>query len=330
MRISNDKISVIVQGPIDWSMDERYLTATTSALCARLREILPSAEIILSTWNGQVYAGLDIDRVVLNDDPGPQGNWPSFVPTNINRQIVSTVAGLQASVRPYCLKCRTDVVIEGTEFLERYAALPPIPADKRRLFDHPIVSNNLTSRNTTEILSRLPDHPLLFHPSDHVHFGLRSDLLNLWDIDLQSEDDAFYFLDRAQPNRWRYHELGKLTPEQFLLINAIGKKVSIEFPHFAYYSPEVAELSEYYLHTHFSFLPDRIFPIHFSKYHTPHHFSFEWMRINPDPNALEQPKVQHSWRWKLTYPFRNPAGFRRWLKKALVASTRRVYNRLAI
>ena len=328
MKIDFRDISVVIQGPIDWSMDERYFMPTTHALCSNIRNFMPGAEIILSTWDGQRHDGLDIDKVVGREDPGAQGAWPSFVPTNVNRQIIGTVAGLKASSRPYCLKCRSDMVLEGISFLDTYSALPQIHPDRRQIFDRPIVSNNLSSRNTSEILNRIPGHPLLFHPSDHIHFGLRKDLLSLWDIPLQSDEDGFFFLDRAQPNPWRYHELSRLTPEQFILTSAIAKKIPINFLHFAHSSPEMNELSQYYMSTHFAFVPDRAFPVHFAKYHTPHHFSFEWMRINPDPHAPKELKIRRDWRWRISFPFRDPAGFRRWLKRRVVAKVRQIRSRL--
>lgn len=45
-------------------------------------------------------------------------------------------------------------------------------------------------------------------------------------------------------------------------------------------SEKLVELSDYYLRTHFHFIPDRSFPVRFPKYHTDHHFGFEWMRLN--------------------------------------------------
>lgn len=315
MTINYDEISVIIQGPIDWAMSTRHLMATTKAACMNARRLLPGAEIILSTWAGQPYDGLDFDRLILSDDPGPQGRWPGFVPSNINRQIKSTVAGLKSCTRTFALKCRSDVILEGASFLKLYETLDPIAEDDRTLFRYPIVSNNLTSRNTSEILDKLPDHPLLFHPSDHIHFGRRTDLLSLWDAPPQSDEDAFFFLDRAQPNRWRYHELGRLTPEQYLMTSAISKKMQLNFSHYGDSSPFLLALSEYYLESHFVFLPDRSFPIYFPKYHTPHHFSFEWMRRNPDQSLLgkteEQltPRPRISLGRRLTFPFRRPKLF---------------------
>lgn len=323
MPISYDGISVVLQGPIDWTLDARRLIATTRALSMNVRRLLPGAEIVLSTWDNQKYDSIDIDRVVVSKDPGPQGEWPSFVPTNINRQITSTVAGLKASKRPYCLKCRTDIMLESVKFLDVYSSLKPIPSDERRLFDRPIVSNNLTSRNTSEILSRLPDHPLLFHPSDHIHFGLREDLLRLWDVPLQSEKDAHFFVDRTQPNRWRYHELSRLAPEQHLLTSAIAKRIEIDFAHYAHHSAALEDLSEYYMNTHFHFVPDKQFEIHFPKYHTPHHFSFEWMRRNPDRTLLETTELQSGRNpnftigKRLTYPFRRPRQFAKAVGRSL-------------
>ncbi len=122
----------------------------------------------------------------------------------------------------------------------------------------------------------MPHMPLSFHPADHVHFGLLSDLKTLWNIPLQSEEDAKFFLNNTRPDRFRDCETSRLTPEQHICISAFMKKFSINMAH--YVDPHVIELSERLLLNNFVFLPDREFSIHLIKYHNKHHSRFERMR----------------------------------------------------
>ncbi|WP_375194494.1 WavE lipopolysaccharide synthesis family protein [Sphingobium sp.] len=322
--IDGKDISVIMQGPVDWTHDPVSGLGITFALYQNVRKLLPDAEVILSTWANQKIDDFGFDKIVQSKDPGPQGTWPSFVPNNVNRQIVSTVAGLKAATRKYALKIRTDMVLQGVEFIEAFEKAKPLKADKRNIFSRPIITNNLSSRNTSEILERLPNHPLPFHPSDHASFGLREDILALWDIPLQSDDEAYHFLDRSQPNRFRLADLSKLAPEQYVMTNAVAKKVPVDIRHYADMRKEVITLSEFYFSTHIISMPDRLFPIHFPKYHTDHHFSFEWMRRNPDEKLLHekdqggvpasgQPELKKKppmFIRAVTYPFRKPQKFK--------------------
>lgn len=317
--IASKDISVIVQGPIEWGTDGKDPRGITKTSMENIRAILPDAELILSTWTEQRVDTLPYDRVLFSKDPGPQGDWPSFVQNNVNRQIVSSVVGLKVATRPFCLKIRTDVVLRGTDFIGAYEASNPIEDDSRRIFTRPVLTNNFSSRNTESILERLPDHPLPFHPSDHVTFGLRDDVLSFWDVPLQDDEDAWYFMDRTYPNRFRLNEFSRLTPEQYIFTNAITKKAVVDILHYADIRAEVIELSEYYMNTHFLSVPDRLFPLWFPKYHTPHHFSYEWMRRNPDPQTLYKTPEQLAGNpnftlgKKLTYPFRRPKRFARYL-----------------
>jgi hypothetical protein len=280
MRIDAEEVTVVIQGPIDWSIDPAYARPTTLMLTRNVRRLMPSAKIVLSTWRNQNVEGLSFDKLVFSEDPGPQGVWPSFTPNNVNRQIVSTTAGLDEVSTKYVLKIRTDIILQSTAFMQEFACLYPIANDERAIFKRPVVANNLTSRNSRAVLERIGDNPLPLHPSDHVHFGLLEDLRCLWDVPLQKEEDAFYFMDRVQPNRWRSQELSRLAPEQHILSHAINKYRPLILKDYGDKSSELLDESDYYMGTHFHFIRDDQFSISFRKYHTDHHSQFEWMRHN--------------------------------------------------
>ena len=279
--IDTSDISVIIQGPIDWSIDPVTQDGMTLALTRSIRDLMPGAEIILSTWSGQDLSAMDCDIVCLSVDPGTQGALPGFTPNNVNRQILSTLSGLKKASRPYCLKIRSDMVLESVDYLKHFEFFSEgfrrVMPDER-LFLSPILTNNLSSRKTSAVTVRLPDHPLLFHVSDHVQFGQKEDLLKLWDIPLQSAGDALWFLERSHPNRWRLEELSRLAPEQYILTSALGKWMDINIQDFGDGAADLRSLSDLIISTYFVSIPDRSFKVRFPKYHSDHHFSFDWMR----------------------------------------------------
>src|SRR5277367_6682727 len=101
--ITSKDISIIVQGPV-------FKDGITARCLKSLRANLPDAEIILSTWQGSDTTGLEFDRLVENQDPSPIWLLDPFLKrtqiNNIIRQMISTVAGLNAATRPYALKFR--------------------------------------------------------------------------------------------------------------------------------------------------------------------------------------------------------------------------------
>ena len=196
MTISDSDISVVVQGPI-FHNDE--LTAN----CLRsIRKHLPSAEIILSTWSGSGVGGLLYDVLMESDDPG------MFVrndgqQNNVNRQLVTTIQGLSKATKHYALKMRTDSILEGTGFIDYFRDSEPCQTGSYRCFKQKIVAITLFARNPLR-------SGYLFHMSDTFLFGLRGDLIDLFDIPL---------LSMAEKNI--------CSPEQYIW-TALLRKKSIE------------------------------------------------------------------------------------------------------
>lgn len=319
MSIKSSDISIVIQGPIDWSPEKESLEGLTLSATRKAREIFPDAEIIVSTWEGERFDGLVYDKIVFSALPLAQGKWPSFTPSNVNRQIVGTNAGLSMATRPYCLKVRTDMILKGDSFVRIFEErCGNRLSGERDIFEYPLICNNFSSRNTVSIVERIPDHPLPFHPSDHFQFGRTSDVKFLWDIEHQADEEGWHFLERAHPNRWRLNELSCFTPEQFIFISAIRKKNHIDVQHYADGREEILALSEYYLNSHYVIIPDLLIPLDFPKYHTDHHFSFEWMRRN-SLGVTKVPSVVPSTVSRIlsdiAYPFVHPVGFYKWLKK---------------
>lgn len=271
-------ISVVVQGPVVHDSSKRYALPLTFVALRALRQLLPDAQIIVSTWEGSNVRYLDsYDELVLSKDPGTQGAGPNRVPSNINRQLVSTRAGLEKAIRPYVLKIRSDMVLQNVDFIRNFeeAPLPSIPYG---VFSRKIVCNNLSSRNPH---IECPG-AFLFHPADHAHFGLAEDIRKLWSAQLQTDVDASWFEHHPRPDPVRQLEVSRFTPEQHLLRGALletGRCPEIEqFADYATRDPHLLELSEGILGSNFFFVPDGVFSLYFPKYDQLEQARFEIMR----------------------------------------------------
>ena len=120
--INNADITVVVQGPVVASPDRRMDEGITEKCLASIREHLPEAKILLSTWVGQPIEGLDYDELLLNEDPGSNvteyGVDGKPDASNNNRQIVSSRNGLARVKTAYAMKLRSDNYLTGAQFKE--------------------------------------------------------------------------------------------------------------------------------------------------------------------------------------------------------------------
>ncbi|HEY6896850.1 MAG TPA: WavE lipopolysaccharide synthesis family protein [Rhodocyclaceae bacterium] len=276
--LNSKHISVVMQGPVVHEGSDAFPFPLTLTALREIRALLPDAQIILSTWEGEKTSYIDsLDELVVSPDPGAQGVALGMTPNNVNRQIVSTRNGLERSTRRHTLKIRSDIVLKSLEFIRHFESGLQQPKSGFSIFNSRIVSNNLSSRNP---LIGCPT-AYAYHPSDHIHFGLTEDLIKLWDIPLQSEEEANWFTGHRQPINPRLHETSRLTPEQYLFTAALATNgKSIDLADFADTRTEVIRLSESYLEENFIFIPDHRFSFDFPKYHTFHQACFEYLRRN--------------------------------------------------
>lgn len=171
MPIPPDAISVVVQGPVVPGRTEETLSS--------IRQFLPGAELILSTWKGSDVSGLSPDVLVLSDDPGAV---PAMVSSqNINRQIRSTANGLAHAVRPYAIKLRSDCFLRNAECLTWFdrARSCPRPISPCVFNERVIICRHFT-RNPAR-------SGILAHPSDIFSLGKVEDLRRLWSVPFATE-----------------------------------------------------------------------------------------------------------------------------------------------
>jgi hypothetical protein len=214
-------ISIILQGA--WVQpDPRNLSEPdTQCIISTWRKLLPSAEIIVSTWHNDHFNPISIDHLILNDDPGPIDTRdfiePNAPPNNINRQILSTLSGLKRASRKYAIKTRTDLLVDSTNFVD-YFFKDKVFEGKYKLLNRRVIIPNFFCVDPSR-------SGMCFHYSDLFHFGETFDLLKIWDIDLIDEKKYRNF-----PNTC-YNFYGgavslsdrMLRPEQYIMVNFLKK-----------------------------------------------------------------------------------------------------------
>jgi hypothetical protein len=225
-------VTVVVQGAIHGVYTPKCLKS--------IRECLPDSKIILSSWEGSDLSTVEAlcDEVVLNTDPGQIvqqrstcGSKPKVRYSNINRQIIATLSGLKRVDTRFVLKIRTDFALNNTGFLNYFNAYQEFD-NKFKCVEQRVLLWNLYTRNP------YIKHPLAYHFSDIVMFGLRDDLINIWDIPECLPD---HFVNDGE------FEYARYAPEQHLWLSFLRKYHDVDCSHYDTRSKGVQRESENYM-----------------------------------------------------------------------------------
>jgi len=208
--VDSEKISVVIQGPLYRNLSPQRNIFTC---IASIRKHLPNAEIIVATWLHEDIHGIDADQILLLEDPGYfldcSGNQ-----INTNRMICSTLAGIQASTKPYVMKFRSDHNLTSAA-LAVIGASEPIESGEPKLFKTPITLTTLFMRNPLRV-------PMLFHVSDLVQFGTREDMLAFWNQPLFKAEDIFNHRPFRNPfGNFTGYSSTYMIVEQSLMLGAL-------------------------------------------------------------------------------------------------------------
>lgn len=263
--INSKDISVIVQGPIDKKETPKCLKS--------LRKFLPQAEIILSTWQDSDISNLDFDILVQSEDPGTvlieefkdKKNY-----NNINRQLVTTKAGLKKATRKFAMKFRSDLILTSDKFLEYFDKFQA-RGDKYNLFKHKIITNIMYTRFNIKTSKTQERVTIPFHISDWWLFGLKEDLDTYFlETELVEEPDfTKHFC--SEENRKKISPYGnarfKFSPEQYFGYSCFARNFDdIYMEDAADYSEELMEKSRECLVNNFIILEFKQSGIYLNKY----------------------------------------------------------------
>lgn len=229
--IDDHDISIVVQGPVILESAYGITSQTTKAVCARIRQLFPNSEIILSTWNGSNVEGIPYDNLVLSDDPGAV--WFLYRDENsrlnTNRLIISTINGVKAATRKYVLKLRSDLFVGSKSFLGFFDQFPCYD-DNHKCVKSRILAFSIHSLRRERSLGMEAHRP--YHISDWAYFGYKEDLYNLYDIPLVDEPEfSQYFLHHRKhfPDLFPAR-LWRMSPEEYVT-SSFFKKF---FPYISY------------------------------------------------------------------------------------------------
>ncbi|HEB0856373.1 hypothetical protein I5682_02895 [Citrobacter werkmanii] len=282
------QLSLVIQGPVQTKEQtlEQFLWQLQ-----RVRDTFPLAEIIVSSWDmadagneflADLLSHMDI-TLVLSDDPGPIIGWESAGKhlTNVNRQLVSTRAGLNAATRELVIKLRTDCYLTDrsiVRLLEQHVAADDgfIRDNTFSVFSQRVITASWIARDARGSL------PFLFHPGDIFLAGRTEDIKVFFNSPLATQD---LFMPTIFPGglwcAWRY------VPEQWLWVHAIkkvtGKSV---FDGNSQRSEQLISLSEQY-------------------------FLANFIAFNPEHLGLRWPKFQRKYKWRGAF---SVYSYSRWLR----------------
>ena len=128
-----------------------------------------------------------LDELILNKDPGffYYSKQPGIRENNVNRQIVSTLAGLKVVKTKYVMKLRTDFRLTGSDFLKYFETQLKFNSDFR-IFKHKVLACCYFTRNPRD-----KNYPYAYHPADIAFFGLTEDVIKLFASSILKHKDIY-------------------------------------------------------------------------------------------------------------------------------------------
>lgn len=228
--IKSCDISFVIQGPIQGQSSQPVSEQITRLCAESIRRWFSGSEIVLSTWHGSDVSQIPHDILVLNNDPGPielmsrnQAGLNSN--PNMNRMIVSSVAGLGRVTRPWAVRTRTDMLFISPAIKRWMSAFPKTNATP--VFQGRVV---IPTISTTQYRRRLESR--LFHLSDWLHAGLIGDLRKLWHCPMAFPKQSIGDESTEHANQWDRLDIERYSNEQFLWLNlAIGSHLNLAWRH---------------------------------------------------------------------------------------------------
>lgn len=220
INIQHEDITFMMAGPI---------FPVTQKNIKQIKKLFSKSPIILSTWKNQDLAGINVDEIILNNDPGKIGNQPDKLFQNYNRMVLSVYNGLKSVKTKYVLRIRTDSTIHNDNFLKLYNKMIASNLANPTVFKQPIL-----------VSQSLEFFILPYFVSDFFQFGLTEDISALWNTPLATEQEADWFKNKKYnfsilrpfnnrtKNTWWIYS----SPEQTIFCKYLYKKgIDIDFKH---------------------------------------------------------------------------------------------------
>lgn len=204
-KIYEKDITFVIQGAII----ENNGVNPTQKLIDSINLFYPDSKIIVSTWFGMLNLVKGYQRGIESEDPGGLSDGKTYL--NVNRQIISSLRGIELCESKYCVKIRSDMILINNNLLKIKDCYEKISEGSK--FE-PITISNLTSVNHIKCNR-------LFSLCDWFYFARTTDLKLIFDIPLYPDE---YFYHFSPP----YEFQGNITSqrfnaEQWITINYLKK-----------------------------------------------------------------------------------------------------------
>lgn len=246
--MNSSDVSIIVQGKIIGNGSSNEIT---KRVCKSIRRLMPESQIILSTWEGEIVDDIPFDNLVLNKtfDANKIIRIGEETPLlhSVNHQIVTTLNGLKAADRIYAIKIRSDLELFNTNFLSFFDKYDEYPYNNPEYMKWKVFKKRVVSLPTYNVHSK---RCIPFNISDWFFFGLKEDLLELFDIDLV---DTYGLKVRENEQYPRGED--NFGAEQEIWIRCLRKHLSFQIRNAIDSSPQVLKNSEIALANNFVTVP---------------------------------------------------------------------------
>lgn len=176
------KIDLILQGPV---------YPYTKGIIESYLDHPLTENVILSCWTTCKDPGISNSRlkIIRCEDPEHPGIG------NINRQLVTSLAGIEYSQNEYCAKMRTDQLIRPESLTMMHSFFNKFKEEK---IPYTSAKGPLAPIFVIGMYTRFA-----FHPRDHVFWGMKQDLLDLFRIPKCSFPDKVPGFVKHSENYWR-------------------------------------------------------------------------------------------------------------------------------
>ncbi len=232
--VDSKDITFVVQGIVSGKSSDKEKERYTYLCLKSIRKYFPDSTIILSTWKGEDIRNLDFDLLIENDDPGVSvlGDFTQ----NCFRQIVSSVEGLKKVKTKYSVKVRSDLIFKSQNFIKYFEKYNNLAFDDK----YKILKER--------VLMLLPCNPrrrlkFPYNAVDWFYFGLREDVLNIFDIPLVYGE---YIQKHEHDDNKEKKCISPYSGEQYIWVTFLSKYKKINFKHLRDISNDNIEESERY------------------------------------------------------------------------------------
>jgi len=213
-----ESVTFCIQGAVAFDSVGRNLTRN---LIESILLHFPNSPVIFSTWESENVEFAFGVKLVTSKDPSSEIRFlGSKEKNNINRQIVSTLAGLNEVKTDLVVKLRSDLIVDNDRLGKLIQKIP-------KTLNHPLTIFS----NYVIVLDRLTFSPakkdnFTLHVTDMLQAGRTSDIIKIWNIQTMTlEQEVFYQSSTPEQLALVGNHLPEFRAEQYFWNELIKKEL---------------------------------------------------------------------------------------------------------